>query len=92
MGLSSAVEEVLSNSDPRVQWVAAADGTRTPPDLDDRAAKYLPAENLILANRDFRVFRDMVDRWCKRYGGGSGIESVVRDTVEEWFEQALIET
>ncbi|MGH7412264.1 MAG: hypothetical protein ACREJ6_14560, partial [Candidatus Methylomirabilis sp.] len=53
--------------DPKVRWVSVADGTRTPPDLEDRAAKYLPHENLLLVNTDFRVFSDMVERWCKRY-------------------------
>ena len=79
-------------SDPHVQWVSAEEGTRTSPDLDDRAAKYLPEENLLLVNRDFRGFTDMVDRWWERYDRSSGARPVVRDAVEEWFEQALIET
>jgi len=88
----AAGEEVLSGLDPDVRWVSAADGTRNPPDLEDRAAKYLPEENLILINGDFRVFEDMTSRWCKRYEHVSGARPVIEDVVREWFEQALIET
>ena len=77
--------------DPKVRWVSVTDGTRTAPDLEDRAAKYLPQENLILINSDFRVFTDMVERWCKRYAHAPGGRSVVESVVREWFEQQLVE-
>jgi hypothetical protein len=77
--------------DPKVQWVSVAEGTRTPPDLEDRAGKYLPPQNLLLINRDFRVFTDMVDRWCKRYAHVPGAKAVVEQVVQEWFEQQFIE-
>ena len=88
-------EEVISEFDPKVDWVSLENGKRIPPDLEDRAAKYLVEENLLLINADFRVFRDMVDRWIKRYESAavtSGVQPVVEDAVREWFEQALIES
>ena len=85
-------EEVFSDDDPDPRWVTVAEGTRTPPDLEDRAAKYLAEENVILINGDFRGFTDMVDRWHERYSGAPGARQTVEDTVHEWFEQALIET
>lgn len=85
-------EEVFAEVDPDVRWVAVEDGTRVPPLLDDRAAKYLAEQNEILINGDFRVFTDMVDRWHERYLEAPGARPVVEDTVREWFEQALIET
>lgn len=85
-------EEVLSDIDPDPRWVTVADGTRTPPDLEDRAAKYLAEENVILINGDFRGFTDMIDRWHRRYSDAPGARQTVEDTVHEWFEQALIET
>ncbi|HZQ44476.1 MAG TPA: hypothetical protein VFA99_14570 [Acidobacteriaceae bacterium] len=85
-------EEVLVAHEPEVQWVSVENGTRTPPDLEDRAAKYLPQQDLIQANADFRVFNDMIDRWCSRYKQVSGARDVIRDVVQEWFEQQLIET
>jgi len=85
-------EELRVEIQPEVHWVSVTDGTRTPPDLEDRAAKFLPQQNLILANGDFRVFTDMVERWCKQYSHVAGARETVQDVVREWFEQQLIET
>ena len=85
-------EEVVVSKEPNVQWVSAENGTRTPPDLEDRAAKYLPQQDLIMANADFRVFNDMIDRWYSKYKHVPAARDVVRDVVQEWFEQQLVET
>ena len=77
---------------PDVVWITATDGTRVPPFLEDRAAKFLPEKNLLQINGDFRAFTDMEDRWCKQYEHVSGARPTVSDVVHEWFEQALIET
>jgi hypothetical protein len=84
-------EEVMIAREPEVQWVSAENGTRTPPDLEDRAAKYLPQQDIIQANADFRVFNDMIERWCQRYRQVPGARDVVKDVAQEWFEQQLIE-
>jgi hypothetical protein len=84
-------EEVVINREPDVQWVSVENGTRTPPDLEDRAAKYLAQQDTIQANADFRVFNDMIDRWCQRYKHVPGARDVIKDVVQEWFEQQLIE-
>ena len=84
-------EEVMVVREPEVQWVSVENGTRTPMDLEDRAAKYLPQQDLIQANADFRVFNDMVDRWCNRYKHVPGARDVITDVVQEWFEQQLVE-
>ena len=84
-------EEVMIAREPEVNWVSVENGTRTAPDLEDRAAKYLPQQDLIQANADFRVFNDMVDRWCSRYKHVPGARDVVKDVVQEWFEQQLVE-
>jgi hypothetical protein len=76
---------------PRVVWLSEADGSRSSSVLDDRAAKFLPEDNLIQANADFRVFTDMADYWCDEYGVERDNKAVV-DVVREWFEQALVET
>ena len=85
-------EEVMVSREPEVQWVSVENGTRTPMDLEDRAAKYLPQQDLIQANADFRVFNDMVDRWCGRYKNVPGARDVIKDVVQEWFEQQLVES
>jgi hypothetical protein len=84
-------EEFDFNQDPQVKWVSVADGSRQAPDLEDRAAKYLPQVNLILANADFRVFTDMIDRYAEKYRHAPGAKAAIVPIVREWFQQQLIE-
>ena len=88
---TTAAEEVGGFVDPLVRWVSVKDQSRTSEFLEDRAAKYLPETNTIQANADFRVFRDMVDRWTRFYKQPSA-EPVVEAVVLEWFQQQLVET
>jgi hypothetical protein len=78
--------------EPECKWVSLEEGTRTEGDIDDRAAKYLPEQHLLLINGDFRVFTDMITRWSTAYESAPGVEATVRDVVREWFEQLLVET
>lgn len=78
--------------EPKTQWLSVEDGTRIPPDLEDRAAKFLLQQNLLLINADFRAFTDMVDRWALAYANAPGARATVKEVVHEWFEQTLIET
>jgi len=59
--------------------------------MEDRAAKYLALQNLILINADFRVFTDMIVTWSKKYESAPGSAHVVQEVVREWFEQQLVE-
>jgi hypothetical protein len=77
---------------PRVQWVSLKDETRELGDLEDRAARFILDQNLLLINADFRVFEDMTAKLHGEWGGNGSILAVVRDTVHSWFEQALVET
>jgi hypothetical protein len=85
-------EPVESFGEPETRWVSIEDGTRIPPDLDDRAAKFLLQQNMLLINADFRAFTDMVDRWALAYANVPGARATVKEVVHEWFEQTLIET
>lgn len=85
-------EPLETMSEPQVTWVTAENGKRIPPDLDDRAAKFLLQQNQLLINGDFRVFTDMTDRWTQFYGHVSGAKATVEGVVREWFEQQLVET
>jgi hypothetical protein len=68
-------EEFRFDHEPEVTWVTATDGTRTPPDMEDRAAKFLPQQNKLLINGDFRVFTHMLLGrellWSKLCANGS---------------------
>jgi hypothetical protein len=83
--------EVKGDEGPKAKWVSVTDGTRTLMDMEDRAAKYLPEEDLILINADFRVFNDMIARWMEFYRGVPSAGDTIRDVVREWFEQQLVE-
>jgi len=85
-------EELSSPIEPERRWVTASDNTRTNGDNEDRAARYLPDQNLLLINGDFRVFTDMVDRWTKKYSHVPGAKPVIEQITREWFEQQLVET
>jgi hypothetical protein len=78
-------------TEPQVFWVSVEHGTRTPPDLDDRAAKFLLQDNKLLINADFRVFTDMVERWTQAYSHIPGAKATVVQVAEEWFQQQLVE-
>lgn len=77
---------------PTVTWVTVADGTRVLGDTEDRAARYLTDQNILLINSDFRVFTDMIEFFVNEFGSQPGVNSVVEDSVHGWFEQALVET
>lgn len=83
---------VKGESFPRVYWVRIKDGTRTQGDLEDRAARYLPDQNRLLVNGDFRVFTDMTNKFVSDLGANENLRPSVRDAVEQWFEQSLVET
>lgn len=85
-------EEINSPVEPERKWLTVADGTRTNGDLEDRAARFLPDQNLLLINGDFRVFTDMTERWAKKYLQVAGARPVIDQVVREWFEQQLVET
>jgi hypothetical protein len=59
--------------------------------LDDRAAEFLPQDNLLQANAGCPVFTDMYDYWCDEYSVPHGNQAIV-EVVHEWFEQGLVET
>ncbi len=76
---------------PEVRWVSTADGSRQVGDMEDRAAKFLERDNMLLINADFRVFTDMVKRWSDYFGNVPGAQPAVQEVVREWFEQSLVE-
>jgi hypothetical protein len=77
---------------PEVFWMRLKDQTRNPGDLEDRAARYLPDQNRLMVNGDFRVFSDMVKKFLGDLGGNESLRPSVQDAVEQWFEMALVET
>ena len=65
-------EAVAIDNMPEVDCVTVANGKRTPPDLEDRAGKFLGEQNRLLINGDFRGFQDMIERWYQLPEAASG--------------------
>jgi hypothetical protein len=84
--------EVRADVFPQVKWISLDEGTREKGDLEDRAARYILDQNLLLINADFRAFSDMVKRFVDEYSRFAAVASTVKDVVHSWFEQALTET
>ncbi|MDQ9170699.1 ATP-binding protein [Oxalobacteraceae bacterium R-40] len=70
---------------PRVEWSHETES------MVDRAAEYLPKDNLIIANKDFQGFRDLVAYFSRNHQDTPEILRVIEDVVREAFEQVLIE-
>ena len=90
-----ASDRITADPFPVVNWVTTENGTRTPDDgMEDKAANFLPGQNTLLINADFRVFKDMIARLSKEreVGRGPALWDAVEEIVHQWFEQALIET
>ena len=84
-------DEVHPDKFPNVVWVSAAKGSRALDELEDRAAEYLHRDNLIRANADFQGFTDIVRYFAELYEHVPNSESIIRNHVQEAFEQQLVE-
>lgn len=76
---------------PTTRWVYRADGTRESGHLEDRAAEYLPKQHTIILNGDFRVFRKLQEVVLSDYRAIPNVAAMVRNSCEEWCEQAVVE-
>ena len=90
----SQAKKIETDPFPVVKWISTEDGTRSPDDLEDRAAKYLADQNTLLINADFRVFKDLAKRLGKEKTGAleTNAQLIVEDVVQMWFEQSLVES
>lgn len=84
--------EIRPDGFPIVDWISVEKGTRAPGFIEDRAAHFLREQNRLQINEDFRVFNDMINKWCVEFKDQPGVNSIVKGVVQTWFEQALIET
>jgi hypothetical protein len=80
------VETVTPDPFPELRWSEETDSLR------DRAAEYLPSDNLIVANKDFQGLRDLIAYFSKNHQETPELLRVIEDVVKEAFEQILIES
>ena len=88
----AAGKRVRPDPFPFVRWVSVTDGTREYGDIEDRAAKFLRDQNLLLINADFRASTDMIAHFAAEHSSIPEALLLVQDAVRGWFEQALVES
>ncbi|MBT8637315.1 ATP-binding protein [Polynucleobacter paneuropaeus] len=85
-----APEEPLEEEDnlfPQVEWTSEDRS----PQLAGKAAEYNELTNVVLANRDFKGFADLVQYFSDKYAGTSNLDQVIVNSTNEAIEQALME-
>jgi len=74
---------------PKVVW---ANGNSEEKDgLIDRAAMYISADHLVIANCEFQGYTDLVEYLRRLYGESSEVELFIHQEVQHAFEQVLME-
>jgi hypothetical protein len=72
---------------PQVEWTSEDRS----PQLAGKAAEYIELTNVVLANRDFKGFADIVQFFTEKYAGTANIDKMIIGGVNEAIEQALME-
>jgi hypothetical protein len=72
---------------PQVEWTTEDRS----PQIAGKAAEYSEITNVVLANRDFKGFADLVQFFNDKYAGTENIDQVIVSGVNEAIEQALME-
>lgn len=72
---------------PTVEWT----NELSSPQLSGRAAEFIESSNLVLANRDFKGFKDLIQYFLNKYAGTENLDTFVVNAVNEAVEQALME-
>jgi hypothetical protein len=77
---------------PTVKWISVKDGTRPVGFIEDRAASYLPDQNILQINDDFAPLTDVITYCCKDATDFPSARDFVATLARAWFEQSLVET
>jgi hypothetical protein len=81
-------DEPELNLFPQVKWT----NEERSPSLVGMAAEYLQESHVILANRDFKGFKDLITYFMDQYANNEEITEQVISSVNEGVEQALMES
>ena len=88
---SELAEEGEVDSDfnlfPTVEWT----NEERSPQIAGRAAEYNEATNIVLANRDFKGFVDLITFFTNKYADNAQVSALIISAVNEGVEQALME-
>ncbi len=81
------IDDSVANFFPHVEWTDEQKSNQ----LVGRAAEFLEHSNTVLANLDFKGFRDLLEFFTNKYAGTPDIELHVKSVVAEGIEQVLME-
>jgi len=73
---------------PKVEWT----NEEKSPQLDGMAAEYIHESHVVLANRDFKGFKDLITFFTGKYSDSSDVQDLILNCVNEGIEQALMES
>ena len=85
---SAQPDEPELNLFPQVKWT----NEERSPSIVGMAAEYLQESHVILANRDFKGFKDLITYFMNQYANNEEITELVISSVNEGVEQALMES
>ncbi len=84
--------QIRGTSYPKIEWVSAANGTRDPSFIEDRAAHYAKEANFLSINADFRIFDDLITLIELRNPDVPGGREIIEQRVRHHVEISLTET
>ena len=85
--LDDEVDDSVANFFPHVEWTDEQKSIQ----LTGRAAEFLEHSNTVLANVDFKGFKDLIEFFNAKYADTPNIELLVKSAVAESIEQVLME-
>jgi hypothetical protein len=80
--------ELDLNFFPKVQWT----NEERSPHVVGMAAEYLQESHIVLANRDFKGYKDLIRYFEEQYPDDSNMYELIINYVNEGFEQAFMES
>lgn len=85
-------EPVVTINYPRRIWVTVENRLRSRNDeLEGHAGEYIPGQNLLKINGDFPPLLKLIDTWKKEYKNIPHAHAEIRNIVQHWHEQVLVE-
>jgi len=87
-----AKRKEIKDPTPDVIWKTRQDATRMEGELEDRAAEYLPGNDVLNINGDFRVYTDLLEKMKHQKGAGDpSRERAIETFVKKEYTFSLLE-
>jgi hypothetical protein len=76
---------------PNVLWKFSRNGTRSPGEMEDKAAQFEPCTNTLFINGDFRGFICWIKFFVDQYPDNSSARKIITEELTQWWGQTLLE-